>query len=309
MKSTPTLTRALTALLAVVPTFFALPARAVPGPTALPFVAVTPCRLVDTRGLAAALPGGGSVPPATTRNYTIAGACGIPADAKAVSLNATVTNTGGPGFLVLWPKGAAVPPVSTLNFLAGETIANAAVVPLSADGSLSVALGVSGADVILDVNGYYSPLGVVNSVNGLGGNVTLVPGANVTITPGAGTLAISAASGTGPQGPTGPQGVPGPPGGAGPTGPAGTFDAACVLATTTWTQMRDCQLAPATVYNGIPSPTPPNVPSQAFQAQQTAEFGDAITLAGTARKGVSATVLMSNWAKHSDYPGMSAAGA
>ena len=62
------------------------------------------------------------------------------------------------------------------------------------------------------------------------------------------------------------------------------------------------------MFNSIPAPAPPNVPSQPFQAQQTAEFGDAITLAGTARKGVSATVLMSDWALHSDYPTMSAAG-
>ena len=59
-----------------------------------------------------------------------------------------------------------MPPVSTLNFLAGETVANAAIVPLSSDGSVSVVFGVSGGDVILDTTGYYSPLGVVNSING-----------------------------------------------------------------------------------------------------------------------------------------------
>ena len=144
-------------------------------PSPLPFVAVTPCRLVDTRGLPAALPGGGFLPSATVRNYTLTGACGIPADAQAISLNATVTNTTGPGFLVLWPKGGATPPVSTLNFLAGQTVANAAVVPMSADGGISVAFGVSGGDVVLDTNGYYSPLGVVNSINGRTGDAD-VPG-------------------------------------------------------------------------------------------------------------------------------------
>jgi hypothetical protein len=62
------------------------------------------------------------------------------------------------------------------------------------------------------------------------------------------------------------------------------------------------------VYNNIPSPLPPNVPSLGFQATQTAEFGDNVALAGTARRARSATVLMSSWALHSDYPTMPVAG-
>ena len=326
------------------PAYFAPPssgARAGNGRTALaasaqalPFVGVTPCRLVDTRGLPAALPGGGFLAAATERTYTFAGACGIPADAQAISLNATVTNPTGPGFLVLWPKGSALPPVSTLNFVAGQTVANAAVVPLSVDGSISIALGVSGGDVILDTNGYYSPLGVVNSLNGQGGNLTLLAGSNVTLTPGAGTLSISAANGTGPRaprarsvrpdhgpigltgaaGPAGPQGLAGPTGATGASGPQGaigpaaTFDSQCLVSSTGWAELRDCLLAPTVVFDSIPSPTPPNVPSEGFQCCQNSEVGDRIALAGTARKGVSATVLMSDWAKQADYPAMSGAG-
>ena len=194
----------------------------VSSPRPLPYVALTPCRLVDTRAPLFPAPlGGGFLAPATVRNYTLVGVCNVPADAKAISLNATVTNPTGPGFLVLWPKGGALPGVSTLNFLAGQTVADAAVVPLSADGSISVAFGVSGGDLILDTNGYYSALGVVNSLNGQAGDVTLVAGANVTITPGAGTLSIDAASGTGPQGPIGPTGPQGPVGPAGATGAKG----------------------------------------------------------------------------------------
>jgi len=312
-------------------------------PSALPFVAVSPCRLVDTRGNGAPLTGG-FLPSATERSYTVAGVCGIPADARAISLNATVVRPVGPGFLTLWPQGGAFPPVSTLNFLGSDVIANAAVVPLSAAGGISVAFGVSGGDLILDTNGYYSPLGVVNSLNGQAGDLTILAGNNVTLTTGTGTLSISAANGTGPQGPAGaagpqgpagatgatgpvgpsgatgaagatgsqgvagPQGLPGATGPQGATGTTGSFDTTCAIASGDWTQFRNCLLAPVVVFNSILSPIPPNVPSQAFQAQQTAEFGDAITLAGTARKGVSATVLMSDWALHSDYPTMSNAG-
>src|SRR6185369_9247477 len=62
------------------------------------------------------------------------------------------------------------------------------------------------------------------------------------------------------------------------------------------------------VYDHIPNPLPPNVPSVGFQATQTAEFGDDVFLAGTDRRALSATVVMSDWAKHSDYLSMPAAG-
>jgi hypothetical protein len=66
--------------------------------------------------------------------------------------------------------------------------------------------------------------------------------------------------------------------------------------------------AGTTVYNHIPEPLPPNVPSLGFQATQTAEFGDHVILAGTDRRAATATVAMSNWALHSTYPSMPAAG-
>ena len=120
------------------------------------FTPITPCRLVDTRAPVFPAPlGGGWLPAATVRSYTLTGVCGLPAGVTAVSLNATVTGPAGPGFLALYPEGGTFPPVSTLNFLGGDTIVNAAVVPLSATGGISMALGVSGGHVILDVNGYY----------------------------------------------------------------------------------------------------------------------------------------------------------
>jgi endosialidase-like protein len=66
----------------------------------------------------------------------------------------TATSTLGPGFLLLYPQGGAQPVVSTLNYAPGQTVANAAIVPLGA-GGLTVVAGVAGTDVILDVNGYF----------------------------------------------------------------------------------------------------------------------------------------------------------
>ncbi|MBK9063217.1 MAG: tail fiber domain-containing protein [Acidobacteria bacterium] len=202
------------------------------GPTALPFIALPPCRVIDTRGNAPLT--GGFLPPATVRSYTVTGVCGIPASAQALSLNAVVVHPTGPGFLTLYPQGGAFPPVSTLNFLGNDVIVNAAVVPISVSGGISMALGVSGGDVILDVNGYYAPTPTVTSLNTLNGDVTLAAGTNVTLTPSGNTLTIAAAGAQGPAGPTGPIGPPGPPGpdGWALTGNAATTPGTNFLGTT-----------------------------------------------------------------------------
>ena len=165
------------------------------GPTALPFVALAPCRMVDTRGNAPLT--GGFLPPATVRSYTLAGVCNVPGNAKAISLNVTVVHPTGPGFITLYPEGGAFPPVSTLNYLGNDVIVNAAVVPLSVAGGISMALGVSGGDVILDTNGYYTDFPSVTSLNTLSGDLTLAAGTNVTITPLGKTLTIASTGGSG----------------------------------------------------------------------------------------------------------------
>ena len=62
------------------------------------------------------------------------------------------------------------------------------------------------------------------------------------------------------------------------------------------------------VYDNIPAPLPPNVPSLGYEATSTAEFGGYIQLAGTNRTAGTVTVTMSDWARHSDYPLMDSAG-
>ena len=102
----------------------------------LAFTAITPCRIVDTRGNGfTGAYGPPSMAQGAPRDFALAGRCGIPAGsfARAISLNITVTNTQGPGFILIYPKDAPQPNVSTLNYVAGQTVANAAVVQLNAD--------------------------------------------------------------------------------------------------------------------------------------------------------------------------------
>jgi hypothetical protein len=124
---------------------------AVPGPRT-GYQPLPPARIVDTRTplgttrLAAGVP----------RRIQVTGFGGIPAAANAVQATATVTGPSGSGFLTLWNSCSAPrPEVSTVNFAQNEVVANAATIPLDADGSLCVFSNVA-TDLVLGVSGYYS---------------------------------------------------------------------------------------------------------------------------------------------------------
>jgi hypothetical protein len=120
----------------------------------LNFVAIPPCRLVDTRNPLGSF-GGPSLQPATPRNFPVlSGSCGIPANASAYSLNVTVVPAGFLGYLTIWPAGSTQPLASTINSYLGVAVANAAIVSAGTNGALSV-YATNLTDVILDVNGYF----------------------------------------------------------------------------------------------------------------------------------------------------------
>jgi uncharacterized repeat protein (TIGR01451 family) len=123
---------------------------------ALDYFTLTPCRVVDTRGGAPV--GGPVLQGQETRTLPVAGHCGIPLTAKALSINVTVTQSSSAGNVRLFPAGQTVPLVSTINYVVGLTRANNAVVPLNASGAMAAyveqALGTT-VHLIIDVNGYF----------------------------------------------------------------------------------------------------------------------------------------------------------
>jgi hypothetical protein len=148
--------------------------------TAMPFTGITPCRIVDTRNAGMPLGyGPPALPPGNPgRSFVLANQCGIPSGAQAVSLNVTVVGPQGPGYILLYPQGGAQPLVSTLNYLQGQTVANAATVPLGTGGGITVVAAVSGTELVIDTNGYFgaSPNNPNNVFLGLGtGNPSLAP--------------------------------------------------------------------------------------------------------------------------------------
>ena len=101
-------------------------------------VPMTPVRLADSRsGFGSARLQSGQL-----GSLTVAGRAGLPAVALgAVVVNLTVTNPDGDGWLAAWGVGAA-PGTSNVNFVARQTVATLAVVPVAADGTIRLVVDV-----------------------------------------------------------------------------------------------------------------------------------------------------------------------
>jgi hypothetical protein len=124
---------------------------------ALLFHTISPCRLVDTRRPPG--PGGGpALTGGTTRDFAMAGGCGIPVAASVVAANVTVVLPSASGDLRIYPAGTPPPGSSVINFQAGRTRANDAVLALaSSSGTVTVRADLPGGstNLILDVVGYF----------------------------------------------------------------------------------------------------------------------------------------------------------
>ncbi|MFI6002292.1 hypothetical protein ACIA98_18100 [Streptomyces sp. NPDC051366] len=123
--------------------------------TASGYTTLDPVRAVDTReGVGTAK---GQVPGYGTFGVDIAGGGGVPKGATAVALNLTATNPRAAGHLTAYPGGQAAPSTSSVNFTAGQTVANSVIVPVGADGKITIRNGSwDRVDVVADVVGYYS---------------------------------------------------------------------------------------------------------------------------------------------------------
>ena len=120
------------------------------------YFTLTPCRVIDTRNSNGPL-GGPALAGGANRTFAIRNQCGIPAGATSVSINVTVTGPTAQGLLTFYAAGAPPPLVSTINYGAGQTRANNAILPLGAAGDFVVSCAQASGSVhfILDVNGYF----------------------------------------------------------------------------------------------------------------------------------------------------------
>jgi len=208
----------------------------------LVFIAITPCRVMDTRtqggsgktgvfGPPSLLGGQPRVVPIPSSN------CGVPV-AAAYSLNFVSASPPGQAvaWVAAWPDDAAWPGTAVLNAMQGGFVDNAAIVAAGADGGIQV-LATNNTDLVIDMNGYFvqaasiqgptGPPGAIGPTGNTGATGPAGPsgsaGAAGATGPAGSTGSTGSTGPTGPSGPTGPAGSTGPTGPAGPTGPSGTI--------------------------------------------------------------------------------------
>lgn len=129
------------------------------------FVAVTAARVVDTRvDLGVVDPVVSAAPVVVQITGTVPTAGGsavvVPTDATAVVVNVTAVRPTVAGYMTVRPGDAAgSPTTSSLNFSAGQVVANSVTVQLPAAGNIQVTYfapgGAGTVDLLIDVVGYY----------------------------------------------------------------------------------------------------------------------------------------------------------
>jgi Tol biopolymer transport system component len=120
------------------------------------FYTIAPCRLLDTR----TPQDGPALVSDTQEMLAVNGACGIPPTARALVVNITVVGATGQGNLKLHPGGLSAAESSTINFAAGQTRANNAIVTLTPGVERGLAItpfvvGGGTVHVLVDVSGWF----------------------------------------------------------------------------------------------------------------------------------------------------------
>jgi streptogramin lyase len=118
------------------------------------FHPLAPLRVLDSRTST----GGWNTPlvAGAPRSLVVAGgSLPVPAGARAVVLNITVTGSSDAAFLTAYPTGSQRPTASNVNFAKGQTTANAATVTVGDGGRITLATSAGAVDVVADLAGYF----------------------------------------------------------------------------------------------------------------------------------------------------------
>lgn len=116
------------------------------------FTTGTPTRLLDTRT-------GTRLGADETRRVKVAGVNGVPANATAVTVNLTSTDATADTFFTLWSGDRARPVSTSLNPTPRQDRSNQVIVPIGADGTISLYNHEGSAQAVVDVFGWYAPDG------------------------------------------------------------------------------------------------------------------------------------------------------
>ena len=116
-------------------------------PAGSPIGMFAPTRLLDTRTGDPPVPAGGHA------RVQVAGVGAVPSGASAALVNVTAVAPAGSGYVTVYPCTGDPTAASSLNYLAGQVVANGAVVALSDDGAICVHTKAE-SHLLVDVAGY-----------------------------------------------------------------------------------------------------------------------------------------------------------
>ncbi|MCU1397434.1 MAG: type sorting protein [Acidimicrobiales bacterium] len=127
-------------------------------PAASSFTSVVPARLLESRLGMSTVDGGangiGTRPTASTTELVVTGRGNVPSSATAVVLNVTVTGPQDAGFITVFPCGSDRPNASSVNYTAGQTVPNAVISKVGADGKVCL-YTTAATELLADVTGYF----------------------------------------------------------------------------------------------------------------------------------------------------------
>ena len=79
-----------------------------------------------------------------------------PSGVSSVILNVTAVDASASTYLTVWPSGITPPTASTLNVRQGRSLPNLVIVPVGADGSVSILNAFGSVDLVVDILGWFS---------------------------------------------------------------------------------------------------------------------------------------------------------
>jgi hypothetical protein len=129
-------------------------------PAGASVVAVPPARVLETRSTATSVTVDGESSAIgrrsadTVTELRIGGRAGVPVGAGSVVLNVTITEPVRAGFVSVYACGSARPNAASVNFVAGQTVANLVVADLDAGGKVCV-YTMSATQLVVDVMAYH----------------------------------------------------------------------------------------------------------------------------------------------------------
>jgi hypothetical protein len=122
----------------------------------IPVVLPTPTTAAGPATIDGLYSGAGPIGAGAVTTMTVVGRGGVPlTGVGAVALNVTATEPTAASYITVWPTGSGRPLASNLNFTAGQTVANAVLTRVGADGTISIFNNSGAVHVVIDVVGWF----------------------------------------------------------------------------------------------------------------------------------------------------------